>query len=725
MMRAHPIVLVALAASFLAVTPALSQSTCTNPSFTFFISPDGVLSNLSAGSLIGFPATNVGSSSSAMISILNSGSTVCTVQSVTVSGVGYQASGLLHTPATVIPGQQASFTVTFTPRTTGTSSGALTVALDSSNVVFLLSGAGTASSFSLSYIDPETSNTLPLPNNSTLPFPNTLAGTTTVVNVVATNNGTGAGVINSIALSGAASVFQLLNLPALPVSVPPSQQLRFAIRFAPQQQQSFAGKLVVAFDGQPTSVNLQAQGIQPQFTYQWAIGTNATPISPGGTIAIPDTAVGQTTNVVVSVQNTGMADGQIPNISVTGQGLSLTGLPALPFTLHPSGLQYFTLNFAPAQPGAISGLVAIGADTLNITGTGIGPRLTYSYTSGSSAVSVADSGVVIFPPLAVGSTERLSFSIQNTGTSAATISSINLAAASTIFSLSQLPALPMSLDPGASVAFPIRFVPNNTGSLSATLLVNSTTFTLSGSGMQPAPLSTYHFQGPSANGQPAQQAAVGLTLDTPYPSDVTGTLTLTFASGAFADDSSIQFATGGRTVNFTIPANATQALFPGNTTAVGLQTGTTTGTIVITPSFATQGSFNLTPSSPALLSLTIPRSAPQLLNAAVSNATLSSFTLTVSGFSTTCDLGRLDIQITPKQGQNFSTTHLPIDVTSASSAWFAGAASQGFGGSFLLAISFNLSNGSTSDDLVHLLQSLTVTATNAVGGSNTVSVPVP
>jgi hypothetical protein len=85
----------------------------------------------------------------------------------------------------------------------------------------------------------------------------------------------------------------------------------------------------------------------------------------------------------------------------------------------------------------------------------------------------------------------------------------------------------------------------------------------------------------------------------------------------------------------------------------------------------------------------------------------------------------LAIQITPKQGESFSATNLTIDVTSAAAAWFQSTPSQAYGGAFLIAIPFVLSNGSSTDDLVHQLQSLTITATNDVGTSSSISVPIP
>ncbi len=539
------------------------------------------------------------------------------------------------------------------------------------------------------------------------------------------NTGAGTGSISSITLGSSASAFQLLNLPPLPISVGPAQQLRFGVRFSPQQKQVSTDTLRVVLNGQTSSVNLQAQGTQPQFSYQSSSGAGTAPFSAGASVPIADTPVGQTTSISVSISNTGNGDGSIPNITVQGQGLALSSLPNLPFTLHPGGSQQFTVNFAPTQPGAVSGRLTIGGDAFTITSTGIGSRLIFTYSSASSAVPVADAGVVIFPPLAVGSTESLNFSIQNTGTSAAAISTINLTVAGTVFGLSQLPSLPMNLDPGATITFPVSFVPNNTGSLTATLRVNTSTFTLSGNGTQPASLPAFNFQAPSGTPQPAQQPNIGLTLASPYPQALQGTLKLTFVSTVFTDDPSIQFATGGRTINFTIPANTTQALFSSNATTVALQTGTTAGNIVITPSFAMQVGFDLTPASPNVLTLEIQRTTPQLLNASVSAETLNTFTVVLNGYSTTRAIRQLDIQVTPKAGQNFPSTHLTIDASSASSAWFQGATSQGFGGSFLVAIPFVLSNGSTTTDLVHLLQSLSITATNVVGASNAVTVSIP
>jgi hypothetical protein len=158
---------------------------------------------------------------------------------------------------------------------------------------------------------------------------------------------------------------------------------------------------------------------------------------------------------------------------------------------------------------------------------------------------------------------------------------------------------------------------------------------------------------------------------------------------------------------------------------VPLQTGTTSGNIVITPSFLLQNGFNVTPTPPSTLTLAVPGLAPQLLNGSISSITTTSFTLTLSGYTTSRVLSQLSIQFTPASGHTFNPTHLTIDVSSASASWFQGTAAAGYGGSFLLEITFVLSSGTTVENLVSFLQSLSVTATNNVGTSSQIVVPVP
>jgi hypothetical protein len=711
--RGLPALLVALAA----VTPALGQS-----SFLFsYTLADGNVHALASGDTITFPAVDINATTSATVTITNSGTGAGTISGISITGTGFRLSSP-NTPASVPAGQTLQFALIFAPSQPGSYSGTFAISVPGASITGALAGSTPPPNFSLEYIDPTTSNTLPLPSGSTLQFPNTQVGATFTIAMLVANTGKGTGSVTAVGLS-AGTVFQVVSLAPLPVQVGPSLQLPFGIRFSPLQQQASADTLSVTANGQTFTVNLQAQAVQPIYSYQFSSSAGTTTVTAGGTAAIPNTTVGQTTNVAVTVMNTGLGAGQISALSVIGQGLSLSNPPSLPYTMQPGASVQFTLIFAPTQPGAVTGHLTFGTDTVTITATAIGAQLTYSYTSGSSAVPVLAGGAVLFTPLAVGSTESLTFSIQNSGTSSATISSIDLSAPSTIFALSGLPSLPTSLNPGSTITFAIGFAPNNTGNLTATLLVNSATFSLSGNGTQPPSLPVYSFTGPSGTAQPDQQPAIGLTLASPYPLLLQGTLTLTFNTNVFADDTTIQFANGGRTINFIIPANTTQALFSGNATSVSLQTGTTSGSIAITPSFALTDGFNLTPASPTVSTLTIPGLPPVLLNATVSQGT-NAFTLTLSGFTTTRVLKNLNVQFTAVQGRTFNPAQLTLDVSSASAAWFQGTAASGFGGSFLLEVTFTLSNGNSTANLLQYLQSLSITATNDVGTSSAAVVPI-
>ena len=610
-----PVLVVALAASFAAVTPTFGQANL----LVSYTLADGNLHALASGSTISFPSVDVNGTTSATVAISNSGSSAGIVSGLSVGGTGFRLSNPNLLPASVAPGNSLIFGIVFAPTQPGSFTGTFQIVLPGVVISGNLAGSTPPAQFSLEYIDPTTGNTLALSNASTLPFLNTQVGATSTITVLLANTGAGTGSVSAIALNGGTgSAFQLINLAPLPISVGPSQALNFGIRFTPLAQQLYTDVLTVTAAGQTTTVNLQGQATEAIYSYQFSSSGGNTTVSAGGTVAIPATSIGQSINLTVKVTNTGLGVGQVSVIDVSGAGFSLSNLPATsPVTIQPGGSTQFTLTFAPTQPGAVTGRLTFGSDTITLTTSAAGTQLTFSYTSGSTAVTVLPDGAVLFSPLAVGSTESLTFSIQNSGTAPATLSSINLGAPSTVFSLSGLPAMPATLSSGATVSFSMNFTPNNTGNLTATLFVNSDTFAVSGDGTPPPTLPAYSFAGPSGTEQPAQQPGIGLTLASPYPLPLQGSLTLVFSSNVFAGDTSIQFANGSSAVSFTIPANTTQALFSGNATAVPLQTGTTSGNIVITPSFSLQNGFNLTPPSPSTLTLTIPGLAPQLLNGSI------------------------------------------------------------------------------------------------------------
>ena len=103
-----------------------------------------ILLNSSTNTL-SFGSVNVGSNSALSVTFTNGGNSNVTVSSVTVSGAGFNATGI-STGQVVTPGNTATLNVTFAPGSGGSASGTVTVASNATNspASVSLSGTGAA-----------------------------------------------------------------------------------------------------------------------------------------------------------------------------------------------------------------------------------------------------------------------------------------------------------------------------------------------------------------------------------------------------------------------------------------------------------------------------------------------------------------------------------------------------------------------------------------------------
>src|SRR5204862_7488380 len=76
--------------------------------------------------------------------------------------------------------------------------------------------------------------------------------------------------------------------------------------------------------------------------------------------------------------------------------------------------------------------------------------------------------------------------LSNNGTAAALIGNINLDDPGRVFGLTAVPVLPLRLDPGGTAAFTITYTPVESGPASASLRVDSNTFTVISSATGPS-----------------------------------------------------------------------------------------------------------------------------------------------------------------------------------------------------------------------------------------------
>ena len=211
---------------------------------------------------------------------------------------------------------------------------------------------------------------------------------------------------------------------------------------------------------------------------------------------------------------------------------------------------------------------------------------------------------------------------------------------------------------------------------------------------------------------PADQPVFKVSLATSYPVQLTGQIVMTFTSDAVIpiDDPAVQFATGGRMVNFTIPAGTSTAMF--SIPQMAFQTGTVAGTITLNLSLqATGGQVIAT----ATRIVQINRTAPGTRNVVLA-PTSGGFELHITGYSTPRQLTSALVQLTPSAGSNLQTTQLTIPLDNLASSWYQSDASKLFGSQFTLILPFTIQGNSTGID------SVSVSLANDEGSSQPVSV---
>jgi len=450
---------------------------------------------------------------------------------------------------------------------------------------------------------------------------------------------------------------------------------------------------------------------------------------------IPATG-GQGSNVSVALGGTGFAVGMTVN---AGAGITVSNV-----------------NVASAASATATFGVAASAT--------VGARSVTVTVSGQTSNSFTFNVVSAFPDLAITSTHAANFGVGFN--EAYTIRVNNVGAASTTGAITVTDTLPPGLVPSSasgtgwscviaaqtvtctsttalgpgltSTAITLQV---NVSSAAASTVTHAPSVATTGdqnssnnsaadiTSIVPTPSPTFVFS-PSTL-VAGQQATVGLTLASPFPHNVTGTLALSFSSNAAipSDDPAIQFASGGRQAAFTIAANALQARFTGNAVEgpIGFQTGTVAGILGFSGALqagTVQTTFS--PPSTALPGLTIPLAAPSIQSlqtitqqngfAAVIN--LSSTSREVTQLSLTFNTtSAVRLSCGTVAGCTVLGTTMTFDVKGIFDSWFNNTSSSSFGSLSVLRVPLS-TQGSIQG-------TVSVTLRNTQGVSNSASFALP
>jgi hypothetical protein len=214
-----------------------------------------------------------------------------------------------------------------------------------------------------------------------------------------------------------------------------------------------------------------------------------------------------------------------------------------------------------------------------------------------------------------------------------------------------------------------------------------------------------------STGQPGQQLTPNLRLGRPYPVDITAIVTLTFTSDVGGEDGTIQFATGGRRAERTIPAGSTDAFGD-----LAFQTGTVAGVITLRVTLWA-GQVDVTPTPPSAFTVRIPRQAPVITSARI-QPTPTGPNFIAIGFTTTRDCTTATFTVEPLPGSSQQTKTLTEDVTRTFAAWFQSDQSNATGGQFTYTQPFSI------EGYQGAVRSITLSLTNSAGQSAPVTVQV-
>jgi len=192
------------------------------------------------GEKISFPPTTLGEETSIAIRVTNGGEIDGALSSVSVTGGDFAAGDLPILPATLEPGESASFTLTFTPGEPALSMGQLRV----NNKTFQLEGEGLGPMILYSLISNGAGTEVG--TEDPLVFPSTRIGESTSQVFEISNTGNAAETIAGIGASG--SAFSVSGLPTLPTQLEPDGRLSFTIDFEPDNFGTLSGSLTVGGD---------------------------------------------------------------------------------------------------------------------------------------------------------------------------------------------------------------------------------------------------------------------------------------------------------------------------------------------------------------------------------------------------------------------------------------------------------------------------------------------
>ncbi len=383
---------------------------------------------------------------------------------------------------------------------------------------------------------------------------------------------------------------------------------------------------------------------------------------------------GYSINSPCADSQTNVAPGSVLNIFVSFNA-SLSGSYSTSFQFDTAGPVFFVITVVP-----------VGLTTATPC-SGPGSALTVS-----------------FGTIAEGQTEACAMTLTNNSTQGVIVT-VQVAGAGFV------PSLPsgtqVTLPPGSSSNFTITFEPGSAVAFTGTLTIDSEAFQLSGAAYNPVlPTPVLHLDTNAP--QSGQQVTLTMTLPTPSPITVNGSINLAFkpdpsVASIVSDDPTVNFvATGARSVPFSIQQGTTTATLNGQLNAV-FATGSTAGKITFTVAANSGVQFSADPS----ISVTLAPIAMVVDNAAAT-AIAGALNIQIWGLDNTYSAGQMSFTFLDNTYNAIGNGAVNANFTQNFQGYFSQFASS-FGSMFQMLVSFPITGNAAE------VGSVNVQLTNSAG----------
>jgi hypothetical protein len=407
-------------------------------------------------SIITFPKTTVGQTTTQTATLTNTGNDSVTVTQLALSSTEFAVSGLT-TPLTLGPGQSSKFQVSYHTKSATTTSGTLSA---------MTSHGGHSSHAKLNVQSGSVTTSLAL-SATALNFGSVLVNGSSTQNVTLKNSGSSDLQVSQIGVAG--NGFSVGGVTA-PVTIPAGQSATLQTKYSPTTAGGNTGTITISSNATNATANVTLSG-------NGVAGTYTMSLSPAS-LSFGNVNAGSTAKQTVQLSNTGNSSVTLTQVAASGSGISVSGI-STPVTIAPSQNVSVTVQYAPSASGTTSGSVTFtntqGVNAVEAV-TGVGVQAGISLTPGSAS----------FGSVVSGNTNSQTIQIKNSGTSNLTVSQATVTG--TGFSVSGL-TLPLNLAPGQSGNFNVQYAPQAAGNVNGAVSIVSNapnspaTATLSGTGV--------------------------------------------------------------------------------------------------------------------------------------------------------------------------------------------------------------------------------------------------